>query len=521
MLNVGLPGASTLCTMRRRIAVFSSLAIGFVLTVVAQAAPGNPDATFGLNGLVAPLFLGVANSRADGMLIQPDGKVVVSGGCGLTTVVICVARRLPNGAPDPDFGTQGTVVTADQIGTNGYTIKIVMQPGGKLVISTTCDPVVFCAIRLNSNGTRDLTFGMAGKATVTTRINAAFTQAFAEQRDGKLVFAGYCIPTGAPTISLADTAGPCAARINANGSPDTSFGIDGVVFVAPPAAIEAGASTTLAAVSEQADGMLVLSGKCRLLAAPPLPLANAPCAFRRLSNGAPDPSYGNNGFTATRIVTDDSFVVGAAAVQLDDAVVIGGSCGFQERKACIVRFDKRGQHDAWLQTSAAPALFVRISALDPQPDGKILAVGQCSLPLISGDRNCFLRYNSDGSPDASLPLVVGEILQASGRSIATQIDGKIVVAGDYVTGSKQAVSLDRYEGGPFGTATCSLDIDGDGVMNPAIDGVILTRATMGFSGPNVYAGITFAANATRTQWGTGGSDDIRKFLVSQCGLKLN
>jgi hypothetical protein len=36
----------------------------------------------------------------------------------------------------------------------------------------------------------------------------------------------------------------------------------------------------------------------------------------------------------------------------------------------------------------------------------------------------------------------------------------------------------------------------------------------------VYDGVTFAANARRTQWGSGGEDDIRKFLVSQCGMKL-
>jgi hypothetical protein len=67
---------------------------------------------------------------------------------------------------------------------------------------------------------------------------------------------------------------------------------------------------------------------------------------------------------------------------------------------------------------------------------------------------------------------------------------------------------------------CSLDIDGDGVLDPAVDGLLLTRATLGFTGNAVYADITFSANARRTQWGSGGEDDIRKFLVSQCAMKL-
>jgi uncharacterized delta-60 repeat protein len=493
--------------MDRGVAVYACMALGLLLATGAQAAPGDPDLSFGTNGRVAALFSGVANSRPGGMLIQPDGKIVVAGGCGATTEVICIGRRLPNGTPDPDFGTQGTVVTTDQIANPGTAAHVVMQPGGKLVIASTCSPSLFCAIRLNSNGTRDSTFGTNGKVTVTNRISVASTRAFAQQRDGKLVFAGAC-----------NSVEHCAARIEANGLIDNSFGGDGVVFVVTPPGVQDGSIDSIA-ISEQVDGKLVLSGKCRLLAAPPLPEAIVPCAFRRQSNGASDLSYGTNGLASERISADGGFQARAAVVQADDAVVIGGGCGASNRKACVARFDAGGRFDSTLQTNAAPALFTLISALAVQHDGKLLAAGQCA--AADGDqRICFLRYHSDGSLDASLPAIVDAARSAGARSIATQSDGKIVVVGDYYQGANQLVILNRYEGGPFGSSACSLDIDGDGVLNPAIDGVILTRATLGFSGSNVYAGITFAANATRTRWGTGGSDDIRKFLVSQCGMKL-
>jgi len=45
---------------------------------------------------------------------------------------------------------------------------------------------------------------------------------------------------------------------------------------------------------------------------------------------------------------------------------------------------------------------------------------------------------------------------------------------------------------------CSLDIDGDAAFNPAIDGVLLVRYAMGFRGPSLTSGLTFAGAATRT-----------------------
>jgi uncharacterized delta-60 repeat protein len=508
MLKSGTPyEISHRCCFRGFVAL-ATFALGFLLAAGAQAAPGDADLTFGTNGRVADLFSAVTNSRPDGMLIQPDGKIVVAGDCTVSTGVICVARRLPSGAPDLDFGTQGAIVTTEEI-SNFSSIKVVMQPGGKLVIASTCSPSSFCAIRLNSNGTRDSSFGTNGKVTIPNGGSTASTTAFAQQRDGKLVFAGPC-----------NLAGHCVARIDANGLIDSSFGAGGVVFVVTPTGVESGSIDSIA-ISEQTDGKLVLSGKCRVLAAPPLPQADAPCAFRRQSNGAPDLSYGSDGFASARISADGVFYVGAAVTQPDDAVVIGGSCGLRSATSCIARFDSGGRFDSSLQANAAPALFSFISALARQADGTILAAGACS--TVSGLSGCYLRYNADGSLDASVPVVVNSVPSTGARSIAPQSDGKIVVAYYYrsAPGNVLKAGLNRYEGGPFGNAACSLDIDGDGVLNPAIDGLILTRATMGFSGSNVYAGITFAANATRTQWRTDGSDDIRKFLVSQCGLKLN
>ncbi len=497
---------------QRAVQAIASLAL--MLTSVAQALPGELDATFGFSGRVIALFP-TSNVRVGGMLIQPDGKIVVAAACGTTSQMLCVVRHLTSGVPDPAFGANGVVITADEI-TNSLAIQVVVQRDGKLVIGATCVPRAFCAIRINSDGSRDASFGTNGKAIITARTTDSTTAAFAEQRDGKLLFTGDCQPSAGEPV----TGTHCVARLHANGALDTSFGVGGLAFVEVPLGIVVN-SITAVAIHEQGSGKLVISGRCTNIDATST-LVAAACAFRRQSNGTPDSSYGVNGFASFPIAGDGSFVAGAAAMPPDDSVLIAGLCNVDFDNACVARFDANGVRDAALQTmlpTQQASLTPR--ALHAQRDGKFLAAGRCFRPNIATPFLCVYRYNADGSADTGLPPIVGTVLDESPIAVAPQDDGKIVVASNYaVTRNTQSAGLIRYEGGPFGNAECSLDIDGDGVFNPAIDGLMFTRVALGFTGPNVYAGISFASAARRTQWGGGGDQDIRQFLVSQCGMRL-
>jgi len=65
-------------------------------------------------------------------------------------------------------------------------------------------------------------------------------------------------------------------------------------------------------------------------------------------------------------------------------------------------------------------------------------------------------------------------------------------------------------------AICTnLDIDGDQQLNPAIDGLILLRAALGFTGAAVLEGIAFAPG-TRNTW-----SNIRYYLKDTCGMPIN
>ncbi|TAK07109.1 MAG: hypothetical protein EPO39_07310 [Candidatus Manganitrophaceae bacterium] len=112
---------------------------------------GSLDAGFGTGGIVTT-HMGTSSDAAWGVVVQPDGNIVAGGSVIFGTQNTGLARYLPNGTLDPAFGSGGKVVT--QFGRVGFVgTDIALQPDGKIVIG---------ARGLNSN---DTDFGVA-------RINA-------------------------------------------------------------------------------------------------------------------------------------------------------------------------------------------------------------------------------------------------------------------------------------------------------------------------------------------------------------
>jgi len=93
---------------------------------------GDPDSTFGVNGVAATLI----NGRSDGAMglaELADGKLLMSGksngssGSGLVMV-----RLLPNGTPDPTFGTDGVSRVSGLDGGDYGSAFVVLPYGGTL-----------------------------------------------------------------------------------------------------------------------------------------------------------------------------------------------------------------------------------------------------------------------------------------------------------------------------------------------------------------------------------------------------
>ncbi|HTH06529.1 MAG TPA: hypothetical protein VL916_11695, partial [Ilumatobacteraceae bacterium] len=124
--------------------------------------------------------------------VQPDGKVVVVGDyvdctSGCQAVIIAV-RYLTDGTPDPGFGTNGVATVGSFANGEGETIGqgIAMQPDGKIVVSGDIFGEFFVA-RLDSGGDLDPAFGGDGI------VNAGFTgigRDVAVRANGRVAVAG-------------------------------------------------------------------------------------------------------------------------------------------------------------------------------------------------------------------------------------------------------------------------------------------------------------------------------------------
>lgn len=186
--------------------------------VARYDANGALDTTFGTGGLVTTDFGG--SDQANGVALQPDGKIVV---VGLLFGKIGVARYNQDGSLDSTFGTGGRVVTDASPSFDGAFDVAVWN--GKIVVGggTGLYPFIesdFQVVRYNADGSLDASFDGDGIAT-TNFGGSDNIFGIAVTADGKVTAAG-----GTKGMAPGDFA---VARYNADGSLDSSFGSGGRV----------------------------------------------------------------------------------------------------------------------------------------------------------------------------------------------------------------------------------------------------------------------------------------------------
>ena len=92
--------------------------------------------------------------------------------------------------------------------------------------------------------------------------------------------------------------------------------------------------------------------------------------------------------------------------------------------------------------------------------------------------------------------------------------GAAIASGASGTTSAATASYDRAEKNARDlVSTRVVDMDDDGIVNPAIDGVILLRAMLGLRGEAVTAGLTIPG--ARNNWAA-----IRNYLNTSCAAAL-
>jgi uncharacterized delta-60 repeat protein len=154
---------------------FSTLsASGHDYTALRINANGTIDNSFGSNGSIrVPIGSGTSNDYTYDMALYPDEKIIMVGNKG-------IVRLNNNGTLDLSFNSTGVLpFTAD-------IRSVVLQPNGKIVCGAYST-----VYRFNTDGSVDNTFGNSGIASINTSYNSSFLSDVQLQPDGKIVIVSH------------------------------------------------------------------------------------------------------------------------------------------------------------------------------------------------------------------------------------------------------------------------------------------------------------------------------------------
>ena len=270
----------------------------FDFVVVRYNTDGTPDTSFGTDGIVTTNIGDPGYANAKSVAIQSDGKIIAAGiGESSSGYNFAIVRYNTDGTTDTSFGTGG-IVTTD---VNGSASSVTIQDDGKIIAagdSYDGDSIYYFAlIRYNTNGTLDTTFGTGGMVTTNIGpVGDSAAKSLLVQKDGKIVAAGSTMTDTHPYFAL--------TRYNSNGTPDTSFGTDGVVIT------EVSSADGASSVTIQDNGKIVATGG----------MFEEFNLVRYNTNGTPDTSFGIDGI----VTTDVGGGVSSVTIQKDGKIVTAG-----------------------------------------------------------------------------------------------------------------------------------------------------------------------------------------------------
>jgi uncharacterized delta-60 repeat protein len=279
------------------------------------------------------------------------------------------------------------------LGADNEVLTMAVQADGEVLIGgnfTTVNTYARNRIaRLDADGAVDTAFDPGTGADNRVR-------AVAVQTDGKILIGG-------SFTTLNGVARNCVARLNADGSLDTSF--------------DPGADNAVRSVVLQPDGKILIGGEFTTV--------NGVVRNRiaRLNaDGSLDSSFDPG--------DGPSALVYAVAVQTDGKMLIGGGFSTVDgvTRNRIARLNATGSLDSSFDPGTGANNWVDAVAI--QPDGKILIGGLFS--TVNGvARNRVARLNTGGALDTSFDPGTGT--NAVVNAVAVQPDGKVLIGGAFAT----------------------------------------------------------------------------------------
>ncbi|MEQ1733289.1 MAG: LamG-like jellyroll fold domain-containing protein, partial [Bacteroidia bacterium] len=334
---------------------------------------GSFDASF-----VTPAF----NNQIRTIEILPSGKIAIGG--DFTTNRIAMLNN--DGSNDATFSI-GT-------GFNNIILYIKARANGQFIVTGSFTLYNNNGIQkiacINANGTLDKTFNKNTGADGAVLASVI-------QPDGKTIIAGSFTKYNGTYVNR-------LARLNIDGAIDTTFNIG------------TGVNSNIRTIALQPDGKVIIAGDFTTFN------GTTKSRITRLNtDGSLDASFGGTG--ANNIIY-------TTASQTDGKIIIGGNfttySGIARNR--IVRINTDGTLDLTFNVTTGANSIVFTTAI--QPDGKII-IGGSFTAYRSIVKSRIVRINTDGSVDATLN--VGSGFDNSPFALAIQPDSKIVVGGIFTT----------------------------------------------------------------------------------------
>jgi Domain of unknown function (DUF5122) beta-propeller len=424
---------------------------------------GNVDTTWGTANSGSVIETTTAQDSLIGVAPASNGGWFGFGGCASSA---CIIKYLASGARDASFGTNGKKTL------NGFAINALkLRADGRITYVSECyqgGVAVGCVGRLMSNGDFDANFNGGQDRTVAPgTINAGSIYSMSsialDPVSERIWLTGLCRETNKNEF--------CVARLNANGTPDTSYAANGWARFTMQ-----GVNDIALQILLRPDGTALLIGNCQMSASDGFPISI--CVTQLLPwTAVIDTSFGDNGRRfLSPIAGGQHQATGTSAfLQQDGALGIFGSC----------------------QSTIGLPLACMMLLSGNGTDDRRLSSAKVSLNMAASDT---LMTTQVG---------VGPVVRDSAGALFVHAFGNCGTS----NGSNPQPCLARVEWAYPRGGTCTLDLDGDGQVLASTDALMLARVTAGFRGTAVTNG-ALGAGALR------GWARIQEMLARDCGMSV-
>jgi len=386
---------------------------------------GSLDSSFGTNGIVE-IYEQNKLFYFNSVRVLKNGKIVVAGSCTINgKSMFFVTRFLNNGNADISFNATGKLII-DLSAYDNVAYDMAEQSNGKIIIggsiiSNFSENPKLALIRLNTDGSRDMSFNTTGILEYSTLLSS-----------GEDAYLLHCYPDNKILIAGNTNGQILLMRLQAEGGLDNSFSTDGLLT-------EPGNGFS------KAKQLNILNNNSILVTGhtSQTTLINWNyAAFKYDAAGNADNSFNGNGKSYLSFAAND---YNAGCIQLNDGSILMGGYNDSIILPYTAKINTAGAFD--ISYGSNGIKFIKINGTDEciykmlkQSDHKIIAIGNTSNPITGFNKIVLARYKTDGSIDSSFGTS-GFVSLADPafifHSALLQSDQKIILIGDKYTAVPQ------------------------------------------------------------------------------------